>query len=144
MLKWNALHDILEKTSIRHRQLASRFDVFAKFACDQLTAKSFHIKGITAELHGEQGFFTTTFAGRVLDFVFSSTSDSPGSLIGTVKCYIKRDVPQLINIELGGFTFNGSGQTNLIDPENNDPIYIDSDIPSLYVALHFIHESLTH
>jgi hypothetical protein len=141
MLKWNTLHQNLEKAANRHLLLASRFNEFAKFIEDQITHQTFHIKGITTSLHLEQGFFTTMFSGRTLHFAFSSINEN-GTLIGNVKCHLKKEFPEPTYIEIGEFSFTGNGQTSLIEPEDNDPITIDSDLPSLYVALHFIHESL--
>lgn len=144
MLKWNSLHHNLENAANRHRLLASRFDGFTKFVMDQVTDATFHIKGITASLHSEQGILVMTFSGRTLHFVFSSTTEDSGMLVGNVTCYLKRDIPVQTYIEIGNFTFTGNGQTSLIEPEENEPITIDADLPSLYVALHFIHESLSH
>ncbi len=143
MLNWNALHQNLEKAAIRHQLLVSRFNNFAKFVEEQVTHQTFHIKGISTSLQLEQGIFTTTFSGRTLYFVFSSTAEDTGTLIGNVKCHLKIGFSEREFIKIGEFTFTGSGQTNLIEPEDNGPITIDSDLSSLYVVLHFIHESLS-
>ena len=143
MLDWNQLHQNLEKTSNRHRQLASRFEQFAKFVAEQVTAQLFHIKGIGISLCLDQGFFTTTFAGRTLQFVFASVPEETGTLVGHVTCYLKKEIPALEYIPIGEFRFTGSGQTTLVDPKKNEPITIDVDLDALYVALNFIHESLS-
>lgn len=143
MLTWNQLHQNLEKAANRHRQLATRFENFANHVAEQVAAQPFHIKGISVSLHLEQGFFTTTFATRTLHFVFTSVQEDGGTLVGNVKCYLKRELPKSEYVAIGDFNFTGSGQTTLIEPEENVPITIDSDLPALYVALHFIHESLS-
>lgn len=143
MIKWNLLHQVLEASESRHLQLFSRFEKFAKHVEIQVAAQGFHIKGIAVSLHLEQGFFTITFAGRTLFFVFSSTAKDGGALVGNVTCYIKREFPEQALIEFGKFVFTGGGQTTLIEPEDNDPLTMDADISSLYIALHFIHESLS-
>lgn len=143
MLEWNSLHQTLETSANRHLQLSSRFDKFAKHVETQVTPQEFHIKGITVSLHPEQGLFTTTFAGRTLYFVFSSTAKDKEALVGNVKCYLKMKFPEQAYIELGNFTFTGSGQTNFTEPEYNDPLTIDSELSSLHIALHFIHKSLS-
>lgn len=143
MLKWDTLHKNLENVANKHQRLVSRFNEFAKFVESQVTHQTFHIKGITASLHLEHGFFTTTFSGRTLHFAFSSATEDSGSLIGNVKCYLKMEFPEPTYTVVGEFTFTGNGQTNLIEPEDNGPVTIDADLPSLYVALHFIHESLS-
>ena len=143
MLKWNQLHQQLETVANRHSQLATKFQAFAKFVEEQVTAPTFHIKGISASLHLEQGYFTTTFAGRTLHFTFSSALSENGSLVGTVMCGLMKELPERALVPVGEFTFTGSGKTNLNNPEDGDPIIIDEDIPALYVGLHFIYEALS-
>lgn len=143
MLKWNQLNQQLEAAANRHLQLAGRFQVFAKFVAEQVTAHNFQIKGITTSLHLEKDYFTTTFAGRSLRFTFSSALSENGSLLGTVTCALMNDDPEKSLVPVGEFTFTGNGKTNLIAPDDGDPIIIDDDIPALYVGLHFIHESLS-
>ncbi len=143
MLKSIALHQKLENAAHRHQLLASRFNEFAMFVEDQVTQQAFQIKGIAASLHLDHGFFSTTFSGRTLNFVFSSTNGENGALIGNVQCYLKREFPETRYIEIGEFTFTENGQTNLLEPEVDAPITIDAGIPSIYVALHFIEASLS-
>lgn len=57
--------------------------------------------------------------------------------------FMKKAFPTAEYISIGDFQFTGSGQTNLVDPEENDPITIDGDLPALYVVLNYIHESLS-
>ena len=72
MLAWNQLHQDLESATNRHRQLAAKFEQFAKFVAEQVAAPAFHIKGIGISLNLDQGFFSTTFAGRTLHYTFES------------------------------------------------------------------------
>lgn len=143
MLKWNQLNQQLETVENRHLQLAGRFQVFAKFVTEQVAAQNFHIKDISASLHLEENYFTTTFVGRTLRFAFSSALSENGSLLGTVTCALMKDDPEKSLVPVGEFTFTGNGKTNLIAPDDGDPIIIDDDIPALYVGLHFIHECLS-
>lgn len=143
MLEWNRLHQGLEKASSRHRQLAAIYEQFAKFVADQITEPTFHIKGIGISLHLDHGYFDTTFAGRTLQFTFESVPDENGIMIGKVSCHRKKLLPSLEYISIGEFQFTGNGQTNLVDPIENDPISIDVDLAALYVVLNFIHESLS-
>lgn len=142
MLEWNQLHQTLETSANRHLKLSSLFEQFAKHVEYQVTPQDFHIKGITVSLYPEQGFFATTFAGRTLHFVFSSTAEDGKTLVGNVTCYLKRGFPEQTYIEIGSFTFNGNGQSNLIEPEHDESLPMNIEIPSLYIALHFINESL--
>ncbi len=142
MLKWSPLHQQLETVANRHLQLAAKFQAFAKFVAEQVTAPMFHIKGISVSLHLEQDYFTTTFSGRTLRFDFSSALSESGSLVGTVMCNLVKKYPEISLASVGEFTFTGSGKTNLNNPEDGDPISIDDERPSLYVGLHFIYEGL--
>ncbi|MEI7535653.1 MAG: hypothetical protein WCJ76_00510 [Comamonadaceae bacterium] len=144
MLEWTTLHQNLETAAHKHHLLASRFNAFAMSVEDQITQQTFHIKGITVSLHLEHGFFSTTFSGRALHFVFASTTQDSGNLIGNVKCFLKREYPESRYLEIGQFTFAESGQTSLTEPQSGGPVAIDSDLSSLNVALHFISASLAH
>jgi hypothetical protein len=143
MLEWNQLHHDLERASNRHRQLAAKYEQFATFVAEQVTAPAFHIKGIGISLNLDQGFFSTTFAGRTLQFTFESVPSEHGTLVGKVTCYLKKEFPTPEYTLIGDFQFTGSGQTNLVDPKENDPIIIDVDLAALYVVLNYIHESLS-
>lgn len=142
MLDWNQLHQNLERASNRHRQLFSKFEAFAKFVDEQVSAPAFHIKGIGISSNIDQGSFSTTFAGRTLHFQFESVSEENGTLVGKVTCYLKKEFPSLEYISIGDFRYTGSGQTTLVDPKENDPITIDNDLAALYVVLNYINESL--
>lgn len=143
MLEWNQLHQNLERTSNRHRQLSAKFEQFAKFVDEQVTVPAFHIKGIGISLNLDQGFFSTTFAGRTLQFQFESVSEENGAFVGQVTCYFKKEFPALEYISIGDFRFTGNGQTTLVDPREDDPITIDVELAALYVVLNYIHESLS-
>ena len=143
MQKWNQLHLQLETIAKRHLQLAAKFQNFAKFMEMQVSAQTFHIKGIVVSLHVERGYFNTTFAGRTLCFTFSSSLIENGSLMGTVACYLVTDLPEKSMVPIGHFTFDSSGNTNLINPENGDQITMEEDFSALHLGLHFIYESLS-
>lgn len=143
MLNWDQLCQQLETIANRHLQLATKFQAFAKFVEAQVTAPTFHIKGISVSLHLEQDYFTTTFAGRTLHFTFSSGLSENGSLVGTVMCGLMKEIPKKMMVPVGDFTFTGSGKTNLNNPEDGDPIIVDEDIPALCIGLHFIYQGLS-
>lgn len=143
MLTWDQLRQNLDLTSRRHMLLSARFENFAKFFTEQVTAQGFFIKGITTSLAIEQGFFTLAVFGRILRFDFSSPLSESGSLIGTVTCSLVKDFPEKASIRVGQFTFSGEGKTNLNNPEYDEPIVIDDDFPSLYIGLHFVFEALS-
>ncbi|MEQ1544858.1 hypothetical protein [Methyloglobulus sp.] len=137
------LHDNLDKASDQHTALTSVFDEFANFVKDCIQTPSIANHSITAALHLDQGLFTTTFAGRTVSFVFTSSLENSGNLIGNVKCYIKKNFPEPKQVEFGGFTFDAEGYTNINVPNSNETIHIANDIGTLLMVLHFIHESLS-
>jgi hypothetical protein len=137
------LHDNLDKASDQHAALTSVFDEFANFVKDCIQTPSIANHSITAALHLDQGLFTTTFAGRTVSFVFTSSLEKSGNLIGNVNCYIKKNFPEPKQVEFGGFTFDAEGYTNINVPNSNETIHIANDLGTLLMALHFIHESLS-
>ncbi|MHB1331682.1 MAG: hypothetical protein ACYCY1_03735 [Sulfuriferula sp.] len=137
MLEWNQLHQKLERYSNRHHQLSAKFEQFAKFVDEQVAAPAFHIKGIGISLNLDKGFFSTTFAGRTLQFRFESVPEDNGTLVGQVTCYLKNEFPALEYISIGDFRFTVNGQTTLVDPTENDPITIDTELAALYVVLNY-------
>lgn len=143
MIELKQLQNNLETASKRHHRNFEKFELFANFVNDQLSRSDFYIKGIGISLNLSQGFFSTTFVGRTLQFQFGSVSDANGNLIGMVTCYLKKEFPALEYISIGDFRFTGNGQTTLAKPEENDPIMIDDDIDALYIVLNYIHESLS-
>ena len=143
MLSLNQLHHQLETVSKRHSLLAAKFQCFAKYVEEQITAPTFHIKGISVSLYLEHGYFTTAFAGRALRFSFSSAFSANGSLVGIVTCVLTKGFSENLFVPVGEFTFSGNGETNLVAPDDGDSIIINDDTLALYVALNFIHESLS-
>jgi hypothetical protein len=140
------LHDNLDKASDQHTALTSVFEGFANFVKDCIQSPSIANHSITASLHRDQGFFTTTFAGRMVSFVFTSSLEDEvsGTMVGNVKCYIKKEFPEPKQIEFGGFTFDEKGHTNIKIPDSNETIHIANDLGTLLMALHFIHDSLSN
>ncbi|SJM92173.1 conserved hypothetical protein [Crenothrix polyspora] len=138
-------HDNLDKISNQHIALTLVFKEFAHFIKDCILAPSIANHSIAASLHLDQGFFTTTFAGRTVSFVFTSLLENEASvmLVGNVKCYIKKDFPEPKLIEFGGFTFNEKGHTNIKIPDSDATVHITNDMGTFLMALHFIHQSLS-
>ncbi|MCX7088755.1 MAG: hypothetical protein NTV00_11970 [Methylococcales bacterium] len=139
------LHDSFDKAASQHKALSTVFNEFANFVKDCIQTPSIANHSITASLNLSQGFFTTTFAGRTVSFVFTSSLASSDSenLVGNVRCYIKKEFPEPKQIEFGGFTFNEEGFTNINIPNSEDTIRITNDLGTLLMALHYIHESLS-
>ena len=136
------LHDNLDKATDQHEALAVVFADFANFVKDCVQSSSIASHNITATLHLDHGFFATTFAGRTVSFVFTSSMGSDGNLIGNVHCYLKKNFPEPRQIEFGNFTFDEAGYTNINVPNSNETIHIANDLGTLQMALHFIYDSL--
>ncbi|MEQ1557507.1 MAG: hypothetical protein ABL933_01035 [Methyloglobulus sp.] len=137
------LHDNLDKASDQHEALAAVFEEFANFVKDCIQTPSIADHTITAALHLDHGLFTTKFAGRIVSFVFTSSLEKSGNLIGNVTCYLKKEFPEPKQIEFGGFTFDEQGYTNINVPNSNETIHIANDLGTLLMAFHFIHDSLS-
>ena len=72
----NKLHDSLDIFARQHKELALKFQKFARFVkdCSKPLAVANH--SITVSLqHVDSGFFTTSFASRTVTFMFKSFLD---------------------------------------------------------------------
>lgn len=143
MLNWSQLYSSLSRAESIHSKLEAIFQNFAKIVEAQVTDKTFLIKGISVSLHIENGYFTTTFAGRVLRFSFSSVPSGNDSLDGKVTCVLINEFPEKVLVPIGEFTFTASGMTSFTSPDTGGRLYVDDDLPTLVIALNFIHESLS-
>jgi hypothetical protein len=143
MLNEKQLHDQLGNAALQHRKLAAKFAEMAKHVEAQVSAPHYPVPDIVTALQLEQGVFSTTFAGRTLSFVFSSSLGTEGSLIGQVACYMKKDFPQPVQVALGGFGFSASGQTSRTVLPEHVPADMDTALGASLITLHFIHTSLT-
>ena len=138
------LHDSLDKASNQHNALSAKFAEFATFVKHCIETPKIANQNITASLqHLNQGYFTTTYASRTVSFVFTSFLEESGNLAGNVKCFLKRDFPEVKQIPLGEFTFDAEGHTNLKIPNEDAQINIANDFGTLHIALYFIRESLS-
>jgi hypothetical protein len=137
------LHNHLNKISEQHVVLTEMFVEFAKFIklCLENPSVSSHNIDISLQ-QLDKGIFTTTFAGRTTSFVFSTAIEDNGNLEGNVRCYIKKEFPEIRHVQLGEFTFNNEGLTNLKLPNEDSKISLANDFGTLHIALHFIRQGL--
>ena len=137
------LHNSLNKIAIQHKELALKFQEFARFVKDCTQTPSVANQSITVSLqHLDKGFFTTSFARRTVTFVFTSLLDESGNLQGNVKTYVQAEFPEPKQIKFGEFTFDETGHTNIKIPNEDAQINIANDFGTLHIALYFIRESL--
>lgn len=140
MLTWNQLHETLVRSSRRHEQLNSLFSQFGQEVVEQVAAPNFRIKGIHAEFDPQVGELKMAFAGRTLVFVFSAVQVESSALNGKVSVYLMRKIPKQTFESIGEFSFDGNGQSSLTDPSDNDQLHVEGS--AIYIALHFLNESL--
>jgi hypothetical protein len=140
MLTWNQLHETLARASRRHEQLYSLFSQFGQEVVEQVAAPNSRIKGIHAEFDTQEGELKASFAGRTLVFVFSVVQGDSGALNGKVNVYLMRKIPTQAFESIGEFSFDGNGQSNLLDTGDNDQLHVVG--AAVYIALHFLNESL--
>ncbi|NOT11366.1 MAG: hypothetical protein HOP23_05965 [Methylococcaceae bacterium] len=137
------LHNSLDKISQQHIVLTDKFKEFANFIKHCIETPSVANNNITVSLqHLDKGVFTTVFADRTTSFVFSTALTSTGSLVGNVKCFIKKEFPEPKQVHIGEFTFNEDGHTSLKLPNEDSKINMNNDFGTLHIILHFIHEGL--
>ena len=144
MLNEKQLNGQLINAAAQHAKLAAKFTALAQHVKAQVNEAHYPVKGITAILHLEQGFFSTTFAGRTLSFVFTSSFVAEASLSGHVRCYLKKYFPQHEQVLLGGFSFSASGKTSPIALSNPVAADMDTTQGARLIILRFLHDSLAH
>jgi hypothetical protein len=142
MPEWEQLHKKLVGVSNKHSNLVSIFGEFAKQVESQVKEPASRIRGITTSLHLDQSYFTITFTGRDILFLFKSLLEGD-ELKGNVQCYIKKEFPEPIYDKFGEFTFTGGGQTNLKMLDWGSEVIVDINIVPLYLAHNYIYESLS-
>lgn len=139
----NKLHNSLDTYARQHKELALKFQEFARFVkdCTQTPAVANH--SITVSLqHLDRGFFTSTFATRTVTFVFKSFLDENETLQGNVKTYLQQDFPESKQILFGEFKFDEDGHTDIKLQDEDTPVNFSNDLVTLDIVLHFIRESL--
>jgi hypothetical protein len=137
------LHNSLNKIAIQHKELALKFQEFARFVKDCTQTPSVANHSIVVSLqHLDRGFFTTSFARRTVSFVFSSIIDEKENLQGIVTTYIHSEFPESNQIKFGEFTFDETGHTNIKIPNEDSAINIANDFGTLHIVLFYIRESL--
>jgi hypothetical protein len=140
MLTWNQLHETLARASRRHEKLYSLFSQFGQGVVEEVVAPNFHIKGILAEFDPQAGELKVSFSGRTLVFLFSTVQGDSGALNGKINVYLMRRIPTQAFESIGELSFDGNGQSNMIDPSDNDQLHVQGS--ATYIALHFLNESL--
>ncbi len=143
MQDWMDLNSKIRKASEQHDKLAAEFGKFALLAHKLSLSEHHSNKKIIIDCSSlKQGFFTAAFGGRTLVLAFKSVLDDREYLVGQVTCYQKLDLPESKHLKIGSFCFDQQGETSLIDTEENEHIYLESNMGPIYIVLQFIYESL--
>lgn len=140
-LKWNDLNRALESISGSYPKLQQLFGQFRATVKDQVTSERFHVKGIAVVEESDE-HLTLTFCGRTIRLQFTATLRDTGTLQGAVNCYLVQTVPTEQPKALGSFTFTGTGETDIKDPEHGETLHLPVDMAALYIVLHFMHTAL--
>jgi hypothetical protein len=137
------LHNSLNKIAVQHKELALKFQEFARFVKDCTQTPSVANHSIIVSLQNlDKGFFTTTFARRTVSFDFTSLIDENDNLQGVVTTYLHTEFPEPKHIKFGEFNFDESGHTNIKIPNEDSKINIANDFGTLHIVLFYIRESL--
>ena len=143
MIPWIALSQKLAGHSSQYVQLKDKFAEFAVHVATQMHHPAFHIKGITVSLHLADCYFTVAFVGRIVRFEYRTEVGESAAFKGLVDCYLLARFPAKDPIKLTGFTFNGGGQTELIEPGTQDSLNIAWDSSAAHIALDVINQALS-
>ena len=145
MKPWNNLLDTLSTEAKCHNAYADLFRQFAKFITEANTSlgrpplPKFDAHWIPEK----ENIITVVFAGRTLIFEFSSTRAEGEPLRGNVTCYLKKELPKPEHLVIGMFTFDKQGQTNLVEDETSEMMYVCTEFDARYILYNFIDESLS-
>lgn len=144
MLTWNDVHTKITKTSNEFSFLQSKFNKFFEHIESQINRPALKLKNIQIHKNAD-AFFTSTFAGRDLTFVFTTRLNGSGPLTGHIACYMQCKFPENKLILIGSFEFSTSGKTTLIVEENDcDPAQLDHDGHALCIFLEILYKSLSY
>lgn len=137
MLDWNATQQKMDNAARRFERLKTRFDNFTKDVRNQINAPRFMFDGLTCDQADDDETMTITFAGKTLQFVFSTIASDKSGMTGCVRVYLVSKYPERKITEFDSFTFDHKGMTNLFTSDG-DPVSIDADTASLAVAILFV------
>lgn len=144
MLTWNDLYIKIGNSSKEFLSLQKKFNEYFIHIEKQLDEPLHKSHGIHVQKI-DDAIFTSSFAGRNLTFVLTTTLNGSGKLTGRVTCYMECKFPEEKFILIDSFDFSTSGETSLsIEDSDNDPAQMDYDIHAIRIFLEFLYKSLSY
>lgn len=135
MAAWTELVDRLRSVGERHKVLEGVFSTFCTVLLKQVSSPGFVVPGVRCDADLDHARVKLQLVGREVVLVFSTAHPLGSSARGVITAYQVQEFPEVKLVELGQVTFDRTGQSSLVD-EENDRIFLNTDIGSAFVALH--------
>lgn len=133
----------LRNAHLANQKLLEAYKEFAAHARAALLKVPPVVDGMRCSDLGPDGQFTVLFAGRSLEFGFSSAFNPKGSLVGWVTSYLVGVGPDFEREQVASLEFNQKGDTEMIDEsDDNDPINITVPGCALHVVFDMLETSM--
>lgn len=133
----NQLFRKMELTSKRFESFKEAFNNFHGRLCEALAHKGNPISGVAIEAESiENGSFNVIFIGQRWKFAFSTKAEGGALLAGVVTVTRSGLDPDSPHVGVTSFTFDGSGHSDIKDPDaDGDPVSMVDIAGSLYLAM---------
>lgn len=144
MLTENELLTALTTTSRQHITLAAKYSDFADNLEHAFGSPNSAMKGLSVRRIPDTTNVDINFVGISLRLVFSTAirKEEPNRNIGIVRCYSLETYPEEKSVDVGGFTFKPNGDSDLIDPSEDEPLNITHQRSAWHIGMHLIHAAL--
>lgn len=135
MTAWTDLVDRFRKVGNSHDDLQKVFSIFCNELLQQVSSQNFIVPGVKCDPNPDHARVTLQFAGSEVVLVFNTAHPQGSSARGVITAYEVQEFPEAKFVELGKVTFDRVGQSSLRD-EDDDPIFLNTDLGAVFVALH--------
>lgn len=144
MLTENELLTALTTTSRQHITLTAKYSEFAENLEHAFGSPRSEMKGLSVKRTPDTATVGIDFVSISLRLVFSTVirKEEPNRTIGIVRCYSLETYPEEKSVDIGGFTFKPNGDSDLIDPSEDEPLNITHQRSAWHIGMHLIHEAL--
>ncbi|MGL4249770.1 MAG: hypothetical protein ACRCR1_03790 [Aeromonas sp.] len=144
MLTDNELLTVLTTTSRQHITLIAKYSEFTENLEHAFGSPNSAMKGLSVRCIPDSTTVDINFVGISLRLVFSTSirKEEPNRTIGIVRCYSLETYPEEKSVDVGGFTFKPNGDSDLIDPSEDEPLNITHQRSAWHIGMHLIHEAL--
>ncbi|MGS4906618.1 hypothetical protein ACVDHI_00425 [Aeromonas sp. 25-248] len=144
MLTEDELRTALITTSRQHITLTAKYSEFAENLEHAFGSPNSEMKGLSVRRIPDTSTIEINFVGISLRLIFSTVirKEEPNRNIGIVRCYSLETYPEEKSVEVGGFTFKPNGDSDLIDPAEDEPFNITHHRSAWHIGMHLIHQAL--